>query len=229
MKTKKTAVVVLKTIDWRELLLGAALPSVELKRLKRGGGLAAHPELLALAGCKQDPVWHPEGDVWAHTLLCLDHFASERSGDEREDYLVGLAVCCHDMGKPAVTRLREKRIVARGHEGAAQAPARSFLARLGVAPENIEEVVALVLCHMRPVQLYAARSGDPAVRRLAVAVRGRLDRLVRLCRADEAGRFLKGKPDFPAGDWLLERYRAIENPPRKTARPAAPRRGPARR
>lgn len=229
MKTKKTAGIVSKPEDWRGLLTGAALPSAELKRLKRGGGLAAHPELLALAGCKQDPVWHPEGDVWAHTLLCLDHFASERSGDGHEDFLVGLAVCCHDMGKPSVTRVRESRIVARGHEGAAQWPARSFLGRIGVGPASIEEVLALVLCHMRPVQLYAAKSGDSAVRRLAGAVGGRLDRLVRLCRADEAGRFPKGKPDFPAGDWLLGRYRAIQDTPQKIARPAAPRRDPSRR
>ncbi|MEK7721704.1 MAG: hypothetical protein AAB359_04880 [Elusimicrobiota bacterium] len=202
----------LRVEDWRELLIGAARPSVELKRFKKNGELSAHPELLALAGCKQDPVWHPEGDAWEHTLLSLDSFAAERLGDELEDYPVGLAVLCHDLGKPAATRTHEGRIVSRGHEGTGVAPTRSFLTRIGIAPQNIEEIIYLVLCHMRPEQLYNARSGDSAVRRLARAVGGRLDRLVRVCRADKGGRGRSGKPDFPAGEWVIEKYRETENP-----------------
>ena len=184
-------------------------PSAELKRLKDNGSLSSHPELLALIGCLQDPTWHPEGDPWVHTLLCLDSFASERLGDEREDYILGLAVLCHDMGKPATTRPNEGRITSRGHEGAGEVPARAFLSRIGVLPEIIDSVIPLVLCHMRPEQLYDSKSGDSAVKRLERAVGGRMDRLVRLCRADKGGRGLANKPMFPAGEWILQKCQQL--------------------
>ncbi|OGS08227.1 MAG: hypothetical protein A2270_10370 [Elusimicrobia bacterium RIFOXYA12_FULL_51_18] len=198
-----------KAADWYELLVCADKPSIDLERLSGGGKLSTHPELSALIGCQQDPVWHPEGDAWAHTLLCLDSFAAERVGDEREDYIVGLAVLCHDMGKPATTRPHEGRITSRGHEGAGEVPARAFLSRTGVLPEIMESVIPLVLCHMRPEQLYNAKSSDSAVSRLARAVGGRLDRLVRVCRADKGGRGLSGQPVFPAGEWILEKHRQL--------------------
>ena len=205
-----------KTEDWRKLLVRAGKPSVELERLKDSGKLSSHPELSALIGCQQDPTWHPEGDAWAHTLLCLDSFAVERIGDEREDYIVGLAVLCHDMGKPATTRPHEGRITSRGHEGAGEVPARAFLSRIGVLPEIMESVIPLVLCHMRPEQLYDAKSSDSAVSRLARAVSGRLVRLVRVCRADKGGRGLTSMPIFPAGEWILEKYRQFESQSQKT-------------
>ncbi len=205
-----------KAEDWRKLLICTERPSVEFERLKDSGKFSSHPELSALVGCLQDPTWHPEGDAWAHTLLCLDSFASERLGDEREDYVVGLAVLCHDLGKPATTRTLEGRITSRGHEGAGEVPTRSFLSRIGVLPEIMESVIPLVLCHMRPEQLYDAKSGDSAVSRLARAVGGRLDRLVRVCRADKGGRGLAGKPVFLAGEWILEKHRQLQNSAQKT-------------
>jgi hypothetical protein len=68
---------------------------------------------------------------------------------------------------------------------------------------------------MRPEQLYNAKSSDSAVSRLARAVGGRLDRLVRVSRADKGGRGLAGKPVFPAGEWILEKHRQLENLARK--------------
>jgi tRNA nucleotidyltransferase (CCA-adding enzyme) len=198
-----------QTEDWRKLLLCADKPSVELEKLKDGGKLSSHPELTALIGCMQDPIWHPEGDAWAHTMSCLDSFAAERVGDQYEDYVVGLAVLCHDFGKPSTTRILEGRITSRGHEGAGEVPARTFLSRIGAIPEVVENVIPLVLCHMRPEQLYDAKSGDSAVKRLERAVGGRMDRLVRLCRADKGGRGLANKPVFPAGEWILQKCQQL--------------------
>ena len=196
--------------DWRNLLICADKPSIELESLKDSGKISSHPELLALIGCRQNPAWHPEGDAWRHTLLCLDSFAAERLSIEPEDYIVGLAVLCHDLGKPATTLMQEGRITSRGHESAGEAPTRSFLNRIGAPLETIDSVVPLVLCHMRPEQLYNFKSGDSAVKRLARRVGGRLDRLIRVCRADKGGRGMDGKPVFPAGEWLVEKLRQLE-------------------
>lgn len=195
--------------DWRNLLIHSNKPSADIEWLKANGKLSVHPELTALMGCRQDPVWHPEGDAWAHTLLCLDAFAAERSGDGSEDYVVGLAVLSHDLGKPSTTQTLKGRISSRGHEAAGEAPAKAFLKRIGATQDIIEEVIPLILCHMRPEQLYNAKSGDTAVRRLAQAVNGRMDRLVRVCRADKGGRGSADRPIFPAGDWILEKVRQL--------------------
>ena len=96
---------------------------------------------------------------------------------------------------------------------AGEVPARSFMERIGVAQEDIEQVIPLIRCHMRPEQLYNVKAGDSAVRRLARVVGGNLDRLIRVCMADKGGRGQPGNPDFPAADWLLERYRQSEFKP----------------
>ena len=67
--------------EFRKLLLRAAKPSLGFKVLEDTGQLRFFPELDALRGVPQDPEWHPEGDVWVHTLMVLDMAASLRAGD----------------------------------------------------------------------------------------------------------------------------------------------------
>lgn len=194
--------------EWRKLLLQGRKPSLGLQFLRHCGWLRFYPELDALQGCPQDPAWHPEGDVWIHTLHCLDWFAAERTGHEPDDLVVGLGVLCHDFGKPSTTREEYGRITARGHESEGVGPARRFLERLTNQRDLIDEVVSLVLCHLRPQSLYEANASDSAVRRLARQVH-RIDRLVRVARADHAGRPPKQFDGFPAGEWLLTRAQQL--------------------
>jgi tRNA nucleotidyltransferase (CCA-adding enzyme) len=203
--------------QFQRLLLQGRKPSLGLELLRRSGQLRHFPEIEALSGVPQDPFWHPEGDVYTHTLLALNAAARERSGDEREDLLIALAVLCHDLGKPATTESAGGRIRARGHDAAGEAPTRSLLARLTGEARLVEEVTALVLEHLRPSQLHEAGAGDAAIRRLSRRVP--LRRLVRVARADHLGR---STPDaaagrYAAGDWLLARAARLgvdEAPPR---------------
>jgi tRNA nucleotidyltransferase (CCA-adding enzyme) len=192
--------------EWKKLLLQGRAPSRGLRFLRECGALRFFPELAALDGCPQDPEWHPEGDVLVHTGHVLDHFATGRVGD-RSDWIVGLALLCHDLGKPATTSNADGRIRSPGHSEAGEAPARSFLARLTAEAEVVEAVVALVLHHLRPMELYKVKAGDAAIRRLATQVNLRL--LVRVARHDDAGRPPRPVDDFPAGRWLLERAEAL--------------------
>ncbi len=195
--------------EWRKLLLKGVRPSLGLEFLRRSEWLRFFPELDDLIGCPQDARWHPEGDVWIHTLQCLDAFASERTGDPWEDWIVGLAVLCHDLGKPATSFRDGDRIRSPRHSEVGVEVARRFLARLTRQREVFDQVLPLVLDHLRPQELYDGRAGAAAVRRLARRV-GRIDRLVRVARADQMGRHPRPFDGFPAGDWLLEQARLLE-------------------
>lgn len=61
------------------------------------------PELQALMGCPQDKIWHPEGDVWTHTIMVVEEAAKLRTGDREHDLVLMFAALCHDLGKPATT------------------------------------------------------------------------------------------------------------------------------
>ncbi|MEM9555694.1 MAG: HD domain-containing protein [Acidobacteriota bacterium] len=189
--------------EWRKLLVRGVEISRGLRFLRDTGWVRYTPELEALIHCPQDPTWHPEGDVWDHTLHVLDAFAARRLGDEREDLIVGLACVCHDLGKPPTTRFEDGRWRSKGHEEAGEEPTRRFLGRMTDEKKLIEAVVPLVREHLKPMMLWKAKAGAAAIRRLARRV-GRIDRLVRLARADHAGR-PPLPTETPATGWLLAR------------------------
>lgn len=191
--------------EWKKLILKGTRISAGLHFLQKAGWLRFFPELEALAGCKQDPKWHPEGDVWTHTCHCMDAFARRRTGEEWEDLVVGLAVLCHDMGKPATTYTDEDgRIRSPRHDVEGVPVARNFLKRLTAQKKIPGEVLPLVEQHMRPLALYRDQAGENAVRRLAARVK-RLDRLTRVAYADKCGRPPVQVDAFPEGDWLLQK------------------------
>ncbi len=194
--------------EWKKLILKGVKPSMGLEFLRQSGWLRDVMELEALVNCEQEPDWHPEGDVWTHSLLSLDAYAEERIGDEREDLIVGFAVLCHDFGKPLTTEFREDRLRSYGHCEAGEQPTRAFLGRMTDQADLIDAVVALVRNHMCVDELYGNRAGDTAIRRLASRVK-RIDRLVRVATADRNGRGRPEKKPFPAGDWVSQRAEAL--------------------
>ena len=88
------------------------------------------PELAALYDCPQEPEWHPEGDVWVHTLLVIDQ-ARMRIDDlaHPQQVTVMLGAVCHDLGKPATTAVIGGRIRSMDHEEQGVAPSASLRQR----------------------------------------------------------------------------------------------------
>lgn len=198
--------------EWEKLILKGQYPSLGLKFLRRCGWTRFFPELSALIGCKQDSKWHPEGDVWNHTLLCLDAFAAERTGDDHEDLIVGLAVLCHDFGKPATTHFVRGRLRSLGHDEFGVTPTLSFLSSMTNEERILEEVPPLVKAHMAPLALWNNKAGDAAVRRLAARV-FRIDRLIRVARADILGCRKPGTPPpppHPSLQWLTDAAKRLD-------------------
>jgi tRNA nucleotidyltransferase (CCA-adding enzyme) len=190
--------------EWKKLLLRGRQPSRGLRFLQDCGWLHFYPGLQATVDVPQDPFWHPEGCVWTHTNLCLDAFAAERTGNDEEDLIVGLAVLLHDLGKATTTKKEaDDRWHAYGHEAASVPVAEAFLAQLTREVKLIESVLPLVRWHAQPHELHKAQAGEGAVRRLANKV-GRIDRLVRVDSADRKGRNQEWRHEpSPQGVWLL--------------------------
>ena len=209
--------------EWSKLLTRGVRISKGLEFLRATGWVRHYPELERLIGCRQDPHWHPEGDVWNHTLCCLDAFARSRDSARgaAEDLIVGLAVLCHDFGKPACTSYDpvRKRIRSLGHDERGVEPTLAFLRRLTCEERILKEVPPLVRYHMRPFVLWKDRSSESAIRRLAAKV-VRIDRLLRVAAADDEGR-----PPYPSEPeplrWLAgeaERLRVADSAPKPLVR-----------
>jgi len=204
-----------------KLLLKAARPSLGLVLLRDWGMLPeVAPELIPLASTPQDPQWHPEGDVWTHTLQVVDQAAGLIADLDRPRALsVMLGALCHDLGKPSTTRLEEGRIRSRGHEEAGVPPTLSLLDRWNVHTllgyDVRAQVTALVGQHLKPGQLYDERErvSDGAIRRLAAKCEPEL--LYRVARADCLGR-APGLFEPVAMEWFREKIRQLdvaERPP----------------
>ncbi len=107
---------------WGEIekLLLSPQPSIGLAiALEIGIIEKLFPELKALDGCPQEPEWHPEGDVWVHTLQVVDQ-ARQRIDDlaHPQQIAIMLGALCHDLGKPKVTRFFDGHVAARSSERA---------------------------------------------------------------------------------------------------------------
>ncbi len=111
--------------EFEKLLLVADRPSIGFA-LARTLGVVEQmlPEMVPLYDCPQDPEWHPEGDVWTHTLMVIDE-ARRRNADLDRPRLatIMLSAVCHDLGKPATTAVIDGRWRSPGHEAAGVAPA----------------------------------------------------------------------------------------------------------
>lgn len=193
--------------EFKKLLLKASRPSMGFNLMATLGILELFPELKALKGVHQDPLYHPEGDVWNHTMLALDAMADMRTENDKRDLTLMLAVLCHDFGKPDKTVATEEGrwYVIEGHEQAGIEPTQTFLERLTDEKQLISDVICLVANHRQPLALFKEQADNPAIRRLSLRVNIR--DLVLVAKADFLGRDVPvaRQKIFPAGEWLLDR------------------------
>jgi len=124
---------------------GAARPGFELLDLC---GLLdiVLPEIAALKGVEQPPEYHPEGDVWIHTLIMLEGLPAGVSPT------LAWGVLLHDVGKPSTFRSAAEtgdRIRFDGHVDVGVAIGREILGRLRFSNDDTEQILALVEHHMK--------------------------------------------------------------------------------
>jgi len=200
--------------ELKKLLLKSKRPSCGLTYFKALGIFNLLPELAAMENTEQDPEYHPEGNVWIHTMMVIDEMATlSLALPEDQRLSLMLAALCHDLGKPATTDRVDGRIRAFGHDLAGVSQTKQFLARITQDKRLIDKVLPLVKFHLRPAQLYHSHLtqsvSDGAIRRLSIQVS--IPELLLLAKADHLGRL---SPDalqrqFPAGEWLSERAKHL--------------------
>jgi putative nucleotidyltransferase with HDIG domain len=101
------------------------------------------PEVVRLKGVEQPPQYHPEGDVWIHTLMLLDGLPAGCPAS------LGWAALLHDIGKPATFRVAPDRIRFDGHVEAGVRIAEEICRRLRFPNHETEQILSLIDNHMR--------------------------------------------------------------------------------
>lgn len=138
--------------EFTRMLCESARPSRALELLSETGLLKEFlPELLTMQGCVQPPEFHPEGDVWVHTLMMLDAAPAPRNPE------LMLALLLHDIGKPVTCQEEEGRIRFPCHAVQSECIARSVLKRLKCSGERIQAVAEIIRRHMNIVDVRAMR------------------------------------------------------------------------
>lgn len=179
--------------EWQKWALMGRTPSAGLRFLQATGWLDSFPELASIVGVPQDPHWHPEGDVWVHTLHVCDvarEVADRENLDEVDRLILLLSALCHDLGKATTTEMIDGRWHAYGHCEAGVPLSRAFLERIGCPTKIIEIIEPLVAEHL----VHATKSvSHRLVRRLAYRLdRATIRQLAHLIEAD-----LRGRPPLP--------------------------------
>lgn len=115
-------------------------------------GILKHilPEIEALKKCKQDPVWHPEGDTLEHTIRVMENLVGE-------SLELQFSALFHDVGKPETTIVEDGRIKSPGHAKAGAAITRQILERLKFSNKFIDYVGELVYDHMKIIHITEMR------------------------------------------------------------------------
>lgn len=188
--------------EWEKWAARSEVPSAGLRALEDAGWLNFFPELHNLKGVPQDPEWHPEGDVYTHTLHVVDAAAGIANRDAlpaSERILLLLGALCHDLGK-AVTTVRgaSGRWTSPDHARAGVPLTQSFLERISAPPVWADRVCPLVaehMVHIFPIEPPSLRAVRRLAHRLTPATLRQLERVV---AADHSGR-----PPLPAGRPLI--------------------------
>jgi tRNA nucleotidyltransferase (CCA-adding enzyme) len=205
--------------EWEKWARLATRPSRGLELLRETGWVGAYPALESLIGCPQEPEWHPEGDVWTHTLLVCD--AASRIAD-RESLEPGrrvellLAAAAHDLGKPETTvRDEEGRVRSPGHTQSVET-VEGWLSRIGCPLRLHAPVLALVRRHLDHLGFVGSARHVRRLSRDLGESGTTIEQLVHLIEADAEGRppLAGGLPEQARELWrVAQEVRAAEAAP----------------
>jgi len=157
---------------WREFI-SCAEKRAALEILDSLGGVRSLlAEVAAMRGVEQPPQWHPEGDVWVHTMLCMDYIGEA-------DEITSTATLLHDVGKPPTFQVLD-RIRFNKHEAVGGRIAVKVALRLGYSESEAKDIEWIVRSHMKFKHIREMRPG----RLKNLVIDGRFEKLAVVVRAD---------------------------------------------
>lgn len=137
--------------------------------------------LYRCIGVEQPEKYHPEGDVFNHTMLALDYAA-----EYKMPYLCRLAVLCHDLGKATTREIVDGEIKFKGHAEASAILAGPLLKTLCVSKRSIDLVVGVVRNHMKIYDLEKTKASQKSYNKLYDSCLAEL--LIELTECDRNGK-----------------------------------------
>jgi len=140
------------TEEMRKVFEKSHKPSIFFQELDEMGQLEKlFPEVKQLQNVKQDPIHHPEGSAYVHTMQVMDRVASS---DKRKLEML-VSALFHDIGKINTTMEdpETKRIHARGHEIESEKLAAKILAKYKFTSNEIKDILSVIKHHMKPHSL----------------------------------------------------------------------------
>jgi putative nucleotidyltransferase with HDIG domain len=175
--------------------------------------VAAFPWVAAMAGVRQEPEWHAEGDVFAHTWMVAEAMAGLgewRARAEPDRHVLFAAALLHDVAKPACTRFEDGRWTSPKHAKVGEGVARNLLwtGEAGGVPAFIERerIAKLVRYHGLPLRF--ADKPDPARALVLASLEVNLRDVALLAMADVLGRECAGKDQLVESVRLFVEYAA---------------------
>ena len=194
--------------ELKKALLKSVKPSVFFVTLHEMDQLEPwFAELTQLIGLVQDPVYHPEGDVWIHTMEVLDRAACFRDS-VTEPYAFMLLALTHDLGKIAATEEVNGRVHAYGHEKLGIPIIEGFLKRITGDLSVIRYVLNMAELHMKPNMAAFSRSSVKSTNKMFDQAAAPKD-LVYMSMADRP--VMSGDTPFEGdSDFLFERLAIYE-------------------
>ena len=183
-------------------------PSLFFEYLKKMDQLSYwFKEVKDLIGLKQDPIYHPEGDVFIHTMEVIDN--GSRYRDKVSDpYLFMLLCLCHDFGKIVTSETINGRIHAYGHEKEGLPLVAEFLNRITSNAAVHRYVLNMVPLHMKPNAVAHAKSAVKVTNRMFDEAIEPLD-LIYFSMSDTC-RIMEGEEFDGDSDFLFERMKIYE-------------------
>lgn len=182
--------------EFNKLMLKGLQPSLGIRWLKTIDRIKEIlPELANTIGVEQEYEWHPEGDVFEHSMETLDAAAKFDYKDKQKKLIITYAAMCHDLGKATTTKYIKGKIRSWGHDIAGYPLTKKLLNRIITNKTLIEKVATLVKWHMQPLIFIKVKAKSAAYKRLAIKLYKKglnVHMLGLLALADRQGRNPKG-------------------------------------
>ena len=186
--------------ELKKLFLLSSKPSTGMELLREMGALPFFTPLDLYEKTPQDPLSHPEGNVWIHTLRALDIMADLRIGEPKRDLTRMFAVLLHDCAKPITTVVENGKIHAPHHALLGVQIGQKFLEKITDEHSLIAKVLPLIRYHGAVRKLY----DTPPSEILNLSAQVSIQDLIPVAQADFFGRGFNGAlpTSFTPGEWL---------------------------